>query len=94
VEGRCESLNASVPVLDAHLDDSDSSSRAATVLAVARISRRAFWLFLVYIAVLGAVVLAGFLAEAVGFWAALLWGAALLGVAFIWVRQRFASRTP
>jgi len=61
---------------------------------VARISRRAFWLLRVYGAVLTAVVLAGFLAEAVGLWAALLWGAALLGVAFIWVRQRMTSRAP
>jgi len=61
---------------------------------MARISRRAFWLFFVYVAVLAAVVLAGFLAGAVGLWAAPLWGAALLGVVFIRVRQRMASRDP
>jgi hypothetical protein len=63
-------------------------------LAVARLSRRALWLFLGYVALLAAVVLAGFLAEAIGLWAALLWGAAFLGVAFIWMRQRMASRAP
>jgi hypothetical protein len=51
-------------------------------------------LFLGYVAVLAAVGVAGFLAGAVGLWAALLWGAALLGVAFILVRQRMASRAP
>jgi hypothetical protein len=61
---------------------------------VARLSRRALWLFLGYAALLAAVVVAGFLAGAVGLWAALLWGAAFLGVAFIWVRQRMASRAP
>lgn len=61
---------------------------------MARLFRRALWLFLGYTGVLAAVVLAGFLAGAVGLWAALLWGAALLGVAFILVRQRMVSRAP
>ena len=65
-----------------------SEVEAATVLVVARISCRALWLFPVYVAVLTAVVLAGFLAEAVGLLAALLWGTAFIAVAFIWVRQR------
>jgi len=79
-------------MLDAYLDESETKPKA-TVQAVARLSRRALWLFLGYVAVLVAVVLAGFLDEAVGLWAALLWGAAILGVAFILVRQRMASRT-
>jgi hypothetical protein len=61
---------------------------------MARLSRRALWLFLGYAAVLVAVVVAGFLAGAVGLWAALLWGAALLGVALILARQRMALRAP
>jgi len=80
-------------MLDAHLDESEPRPKA-TVRAVARLSSRALWRFLGYVAVLAAVVVTGFLAEAVGLWAALLWGPAFLGVAFILVRQRMASRTP
>jgi uncharacterized membrane protein len=61
---------------------------------VARFIRRALWLFLGYVAVLTAVGVAGFLAEAVGLWAALLWGAAFLGLVLVWARQRMASRAP
>lgn len=61
---------------------------------MARLLRRALWLFLGYTAVLAATVLAGFLAGALGLWAALLWGAAFLWGAFVFARRRMASRAP
>jgi hypothetical protein len=49
-------------------------------------------LFLGYVAVLAAVGVAGFLAGALGLWAALLWGAVFLGAVFVWARKRIVSR--
>lgn len=53
-----------------------------------RLIRRAGLLFGAYAGALLAVVIAGFLGSAVGIWASILWGAALLAVAIVYVRRR------
>jgi hypothetical protein len=53
-----------------------------------RLTRRAALLFAAYAALLLAVVVAGFLASAVGLWAAILWGAVVLAVLALYGRQR------
>jgi len=54
-----------------------------------RLTRRAALLFGAYTALLLAVVVAGFLAGAVGIWAAILWGAAILAGLALYGRRRF-----
>jgi hypothetical protein len=53
-----------------------------------RLTRRAGLLLAAYICLLLAVVAAGFLAAAVGVWAAVLWGAALIAGLALYVRKR------
>jgi Flp pilus assembly protein TadB len=53
-----------------------------------RLARRAGVLFLAYTALILAVVIAGFLGAAVGIWASVLWGAAVLAGLALYVRQR------
>jgi hypothetical protein len=53
-----------------------------------RLMRRAGLLLAAYIGLLLAVIAAGFLAAAVGIWAAILWGAALIAVLALYVRKR------
>lgn len=53
-----------------------------------RLSRRAGLLFASYAAILLAVLIAGFLASAVGVWAAILWGVALLAGLALYARRR------
>jgi Flp pilus assembly protein TadB len=55
---------------------------------VRRLLGRAIFLFGSYAAVLLAVVIAGFLGQAVGIWASVLWGAALIAGAVLYARQR------
>ena len=57
-----------------------------------RLTRRTALLFGAYIGLLLAVVVAGFLASAIGIWAAILWGAAVLGGLAIYWRRRFQRR--
>lgn len=53
-----------------------------------RLSRKALLLFGIYAAILAAVVVAGFLGQAVGIWASILWGVGILiGLALV-ARQR------
>jgi hypothetical protein len=57
-----------------------------------RLSRKALLLFGVYATILAAVVVAGFLGQAVGIWASILWGIGILtGVAIVG-RQRVQGR--
>lgn len=57
-----------------------------------RLARRAALLFGAYALLLLAVVVAGFLGAAIGIWASVLWGAAVLaGLALYW-RRRFQRR--
>jgi hypothetical protein len=53
-----------------------------------RLARRAVLLFGGYASLLLAVVVAGFLGGAVGIWAAILWGAAVLTGLALYIRQR------
>lgn len=53
-----------------------------------RLTRRAALLFGAYVSLLLAVVVAGFLASAVGLWAAILWGAAVLAGLALYGRRR------
>ncbi|HET7052590.1 MAG TPA: hypothetical protein VFI09_01585 [Solirubrobacterales bacterium] len=56
--------------------------------------RRALLLFGIYIAVIAAVVVAGFLGGALGIWASILWGVGVLTAIAIYGRRRFhQSRT-
>jgi MFS family permease len=58
-----------------------------------RVARRAALIFGAYVGPLLAVGVAGFLAAAVGTWAAILWGAAVLAALALYVRRRF-QRAP
>jgi hypothetical protein len=59
---------------------------------VSRLARKALLLFGIYATLLAAVVVAGFLGQAVGIWAAILWGAGIvIGVTLV-VRQRIQGR--
>jgi len=58
-----------------------------------RLARRAFLLFGTYACLLLAVVVAGFLGNAIGIWAAILWGAAILAGGVIYGRRR-ADQSP
>lgn len=53
-----------------------------------RLTRRAGLLLIGYVSLLLAVVVAGYLAAALGIWAAVLWGAAILIGLMIYGRQR------
>jgi len=55
---------------------------------VGRLLRRGLLLFGAYVALLAAVVVAGFLGGAVGIWASILWGAGVLAGIAIYGRQR------
>jgi hypothetical protein len=55
---------------------------------VFRLARRALLLFGIYATVLAAVVVAGFLGEALGIWAAILWGVGIFAGLAIYGRQR------
>jgi hypothetical protein len=70
--------------------DSDVT-RGATVFAVARLARRALFLFGGYTAVLAAVVVAGFLYGALGIWASILWGVGILGGLALYGRKRLSQ---
>lgn len=57
-----------------------------------QLSRKALLLFGIYATILAAVVVAGFLAQAVGIWASILWGVGvLIGIAMVG-RQRLQGR--
>jgi hypothetical protein len=58
---------------------------------MARLTRRALRLFGGNAAVLAAVVVAGFLGEAVGIWASILWGVAILAGLAIYGRKRLSQ---
>jgi hypothetical protein len=58
---------------------------------VSRLARRALLLFAVYTTVLVAVVVAGFLGQAVGIWASILWGAGILAGLAIYGRKRLSQ---
>lgn len=61
---------------------------------MSRLARRALLLFAVYATVLAAVVVAGFLGQAVGIWASILWGVGILAGLAIYGRKRLSqSRT-
>lgn len=53
-----------------------------------RLVRRAALLFATYTALILAVVVAGFLAGAVGIWASILWGAAIVAAVTVYIRTR------
>lgn len=53
-----------------------------------RLTRRAGLLLAAYISLILAVIGAGFLAAAVGIWAAILWGAALIAGLALYLRKR------
>jgi hypothetical protein len=55
---------------------------------VLRLTRRALLVFGIYVAVTLAVIVAGFLGSAVGIWASILWGAAVLAGLALYGRQR------
>jgi len=55
-----------------------------------RLFRKALLLFGTYIAVIVAVIVAGFLGEALGIWAAILWGAGVLAGIAVYARRRHA----
>jgi hypothetical protein len=58
---------------------------------VSRLARRALLLFAAYAAVLAAVVIAGFLGQAVGIWASVLWGVGILAGLAIYGRKRLSE---
>jgi hypothetical protein len=53
--------------------------------------RRAAQLFGGYVAVIAAVIVAGFLGTKFGIWAAILWGVILVAAVIAYLRQRTAS---
>jgi hypothetical protein len=52
-----------------------------------RLGRRTILIFGIYFAVLLAAVIAGFIGQAVGIWAAVLWGAAFIGGLILYGRR-------
>ena len=54
-----------------------------------RLSRKAILVFGAYAALLLAVVIAGFMGQAVGPWASVIWGAVLIGGLALYGRRRF-----
>ncbi len=59
---------------------------------VARLARRALLLFSGYVAILAAVVVAGFLGGVLGIWASILWGLGVLAGLVSYGRWRLSSR--
>jgi hypothetical protein len=59
-----------------------------------RLLRRALLLFGTYAAVMVAVIVAGFLGEALGIWASILWGAGVLAGIVVYARRRHARTAP
>jgi hypothetical protein len=57
-----------------------------------RLTRRAGLLFASYLGLLLAIVIAGFLGGAIGIWASILWGAAVLAAVTLYVRRRLQQR--
>jgi hypothetical protein len=57
-----------------------------------RLSRKALLVFGIYAAVLAAMIVGGFLAAAVGIWAAVLWGVGILVGLALATRQRLQGR--
>jgi hypothetical protein len=57
-----------------------------------RLGLRAFLLFLAYVAVLAAFVVAGFLDQRLGIWASILWGCGLALAVGTYIRRRSAVR--
>jgi len=55
---------------------------------MSRFARRAGLLFASYAGLLLAVVIAGYLGGAIGIWASILWGAAVIGGVALYVRRR------
>jgi hypothetical protein len=55
---------------------------------VRRLGRRAIQLFGVYVALLLAMIVAGFLGSAVGIWATVIWGLSLIGGGALYWRRR------
>jgi hypothetical protein len=51
---------------------------------------RALWPFALYAGVVAAVVVAGFLGQALGIWASVLWGAAVVAAVVFFIRRRVA----
>jgi len=58
---------------------------------VSKLPRRALILFSLYAVILVAVVVAGFLGEALGIWAAILWGVGIIAGLAIYGRQRLTQ---
>ena len=59
-----------------------------------RLTRRAGLLLGAYVSLLLAVIAAGFLAGAVGVWAAILWGAVVIAGVTLYGRRRFQRSSP
>lgn len=60
---------------------------------MSRLARRALLLFAAYATVLAAVVVAGFLGQAVGIWASVLWGVGIVaGLAIYWRKRLTQAR--
>ena len=59
---------------------------------IRHLGSRAIWLFVTYAAVLAAVVVAGFLGQALGLWAAILWGCGLVLAVATYVKRRAVAR--
>lgn len=59
-----------------------------------RLARRTILVFGLYVALLLAVVIAGFIGRAVGIWASVLWGVVVIAgvVLYIWRRREKANR--
>jgi len=58
-----------------------------------RLARRAGLLFASYVGLILAIVIAGFLGNAVGIWASIVWGAAILAALAVYVRHRLQQRS-
>jgi hypothetical protein len=59
-----------------------------------RLGSRAIQLLITYATILAAVVMAGFLGQSVGLWAAILWGCGLALAIATYVKRRTAARRP
>jgi FtsH-binding integral membrane protein len=57
-----------------------------------RLARRAGLLFASYLGLILAIVIAGFLGSAVGIWASIAWGVAILAALALYVRRRRQQR--
>ena len=56
-----------------------------------RVARRTLLLFAAYAAVLAAVVVAGFLGQAIGIWASVVWGVGILTGLAVYGRKRLSQ---